>query len=82
MLSRARRRRARSGVLAVSCCKRGGRQANGPLPGRSGDALRRLAAYFVAAALPASLPAALAKSPALNTLSVSGLKARRIAAFT
>ena len=51
---------------------------NGPLRGRS---VSRRAVYFVGAAV-AAAPAFPAKSPARNTLSASGLKYVRIAAFT
>lgn len=50
---------------------------NGPLRGRS---VSRHADYFAGAA--AGAPAFLAKSPARNTLSASGFRCLRIAAFT
>ena len=50
---------------------------NGPLRGRS---VSRRGVYFAGAA--AGAPAFLAKSPARNTLSASGFRCLRIAAFT
>jgi len=57
-------------------CER--KNENGPLRGRS---VSRRAVYFVGAAAGAAV-AFLAKSPARNTLSASGLRCVRIAAFT